>query len=74
MATIAETFQLEEVITGLASDLKERRAGKITVEDARARADLARQIFNGLRLYVTAQKYLEQNMKQVKLITEAKRK
>jgi hypothetical protein len=74
MASIAETFNLEEVITGLASDLKERRAGKITVEDARARADLARQIFNGLRLFVTAQKYLEQNMKQVKLITESKRK
>jgi hypothetical protein len=35
------------------------RQGKISVEDARVRAELAKQVMNGLRLVINAQKYLE---------------
>lgn len=56
---LGERFNLDSVINGLACDLDELRAGKISVDDARVRAELAKQIMNGVRLVVNAQKYLE---------------
>ncbi len=53
-----ERFALDEVILGLASDLKELRARRITISDAQARAELAKQIFNGVRLAINAQKMI----------------
>ena len=54
-----ERFSLDSIISGLAADLEAVRAGKMTVDAARAQAELAKQIFNGVRLVVNAQKYLE---------------
>lgn len=54
-----ERFSLETIIAGLAADLEAVRAGKMTVDAAKAQAELAKQIFNGVRLVVTAQKVLE---------------
>jgi len=54
-----ERFSLDSVINGLAGDLTALRAGKISVEDARVRAELAKQILNGVRTVVNAQKFLE---------------
>ncbi|TIU58789.1 MAG: hypothetical protein E5W35_02325 [Mesorhizobium sp.] len=56
---LGERFSLDEVIHGLASDLRELRAGKITVDQARVRAELAKQLMNGVRLVINAQKHLE---------------
>lgn len=56
---LGERFNLDSVIAGLASDLDLLRAGKISVDDARVRGELAKQIMNGVRLVVNAQKYLE---------------
>lgn len=50
---------LEAVITGLADDLTELRSGKISPNDALARAAVAKQLFNGVRLYLQAMKTLE---------------
>lgn len=50
---------LEAVITGLAADLGELRAGAISPNDALARAAVAKQLFNGVRLYLQAVKTLE---------------
>jgi len=50
---------LEGVITGLASDLGELRTGAISPNDALARAAVAKQLFNGVRLYLQAMKTLE---------------
>lgn len=56
---LGERFNLDSVISGLAADLDQLRAGQISVDDARVRAELAKQIMNGVRLVVNAQKYLE---------------
>ncbi len=55
-----ERFSLEAIIAGLATDLVAVREGRMSVDAARANAELAKQLFNGVRLVVNAQKYLEQ--------------
>lgn len=62
---ISDRFSLDEIISGLAGDLASLRAGRISVEDARTRAEIAKQIMNGVRLVVNAQKYLEQRARLV---------
>ena len=55
---LADQLDLKRVIGGLIGDLDDLRAGTISVRDARARADLAREILRGVRLIVEAQKFL----------------
>lgn len=55
---VSEQLGLGGVIAGLVSDLEELRAGKIAVNDAIARSMLAKQIFNGVRLYLNGTKLL----------------
>lgn len=57
--TLAESLNLQTLIGDLVSDLKLLRAGKISVRDAHARAELARQILRGVHYVVQAQKYIE---------------
>lgn len=57
-APTSEALGLEKVILGLVSDLEDLRASRISPNDAIARSLLAKQIFNGVRLYLTGQKYL----------------
>lgn len=54
-----ERFSLETIIAGLAADLVAVREGRMTVDAARANAELAKQLFNGVRLVVNAQKYID---------------
>ena len=49
---VADELGLKSIIDGLASDLQDLRNGRITPPDALARAALAKQIFNGCRLYL----------------------
>jgi hypothetical protein len=56
---LGDRFSLDEVINGIASDLRDLRDGKITVDQARVRAELAKQLMNGVRLVINAQKHLE---------------
>jgi len=51
---VADSLGLRAIIDGLSSDLQDVRAGTITPADAMARAALAKQIFNGCRLYLNA--------------------
>lgn len=57
-APVSEHLALDGVIKGLCTDLELLRAGKIGVNDAIARSLLAKQIFNGVRLYLSASKLL----------------
>lgn len=56
---VADALGLRGVIQGLASDLQDLRAGKISPNDALARAALAKQMFNGCRIYLQAVKTME---------------
>jgi hypothetical protein len=64
-APASETLGLVDIIRGLASDLDALRAGKITVNDAIARSLLAKQIFNGVRIYLNGTKLLSEQAKPV---------
>lgn len=60
-----DRFDLEAVIRGLAADLVAVRNGTMTVDAARANAELAKQLFNGVRLVVNVQRTLESNARQI---------
>jgi len=64
-APISDQLGLPSIISGLCTDLEELRAGKISVNDAMARSMLAKQIFNGVRLYMNGTKLLADNAKPV---------
>lgn len=60
-APISAQLALGDVIAGLVADLAELRAGNISVNDAIARSMLAKQIFNGVRIYLNGTKLLAGN-------------
>jgi hypothetical protein len=64
-APATETLGLVEIIRGLANDLDALRAGQITVPDAMARSMLAKQIFNGVRIYMNGTKMLAGQAKTI---------
>jgi hypothetical protein len=57
---VSDALGIRGVIDGLATDLQDLRAGKISPVDAMARAHLAKQFFNGARLVLTAIKEIDQ--------------
>lgn len=60
VSPLSERFSLDDVIMGLATDLVSVREWRMSVDAARANAELAKQLFNGVRLVVNAQRMLEQ--------------
>jgi hypothetical protein len=56
---ISDILGLRAIIDGLASDLQDLRQKKISPADGLARAALAKQVFNGVRLYIVAARSLE---------------
>lgn len=62
---LVERFNLEDVINGLAQDLTNLRAGRISIEKARASAELAKQAFNGIRLVVNVQALIVERSKLI---------
>lgn len=67
-APVSDRLNLEDIINGLAGDLRALRAGEITVSDAQARAVLAKQIFNGVRIYLNGMALLSGQAKKVEEI------
>lgn len=63
--SMAEALNLGELIAGLIGDLKDLRTGRISVREAHARAELARQVLRGVHYVVTAQKFIEGQAKQL---------
>lgn len=57
---VSDALGIRGVIDGLATDLQDLRAGKISPVDAMARAHLAKQFFNGARLVLMAIKEIDQ--------------
>jgi hypothetical protein len=59
---VADALGLKTLIRDLSADLSDLRAGAITVNDALARAALAKQIWNGVRLYMAVGKSIEKDL------------
>ena len=60
---ISDRLELHKVIKGLAQDLEDLRENQISIADAHARAGVAKQIWNGARIYLQGSKMLEQSAK-----------
>ncbi|MAU46142.1 MAG: hypothetical protein CMP09_15255 [Yangia sp.] len=67
---VADELNLKDVITGLCQDLQDVRSGKISPAEAHARATIAKQIWNGARIYLQAIKTIQGAAKPVAKITE----
>ena len=61
----SDALGLDDVIKGLAQDLNDLRAKRISIQDAHARAAIAKQLFNGCRIYLQAEKTLQEKAKPV---------
>lgn len=69
-APMSESLGLRDVILGLVGDIEALRQGAISPQDALARAAVAKQVFNGVRLYVQASRFLGENAPEVKALPE----
>ena len=69
-APVSEQLGIPSIIDGLIKDLDELRAGEISVNDAIARSMLAKQIFNGVRIYMNGTKLLSENARPAKAIAQ----
>lgn len=67
---IADSLGLRAIIQGLAADLRQMRDGAISPSEGTARAAVAKQIFNGVRLHIQAVKMLESRAKVVHAKTQ----
>ncbi|MDE1914684.1 MAG: hypothetical protein KGJ57_04380 [Sphingomonadales bacterium] len=65
---VGSQISLDVIVQGIAQDLTDLRSGKISVKDAQARALLAKQYMNGVRLVLNARKSLEQGARPVAAI------
>lgn len=61
---VSDELGLRDVVLGLVGDLQALRSSKISTHDALARAAIAKQIFNGVRLYLQASKFLEASVSE----------
>ena len=56
---LSQRFDLMSFTDDLINDLAQLRAGKISVKEAMARAELAKQVLRSVQLVVTARKFME---------------
>ncbi|MCJ2084666.1 hypothetical protein MKK88_01470, partial [Methylobacterium sp. E-005] len=70
-AALTEILQPDKIITALAGDVEALRAGKSSVNDAIARSLLAKQLFNGVRLYLNGTTMLADQAREVQRLPEA---
>jgi len=59
---VTQRFNLEDVVAGLVKDLSLLRAGKITVNDAKTRGELGKQILRGVGLFLQGEKMLDMKL------------
>lgn len=63
----ADRYSLDSIVKGIADDLIALREGRISIKDAQARAELAKQYMNGVRLVMNARRSLESSAKPIPL-------
>ena len=62
---VSDSLDLQGIVRGLASDLQDMREKRISPQDGLARAAVAKQLFNGVRLYLQAMQTLERQARPV---------
>jgi len=62
---VSDSLDLQSVIRGLSQDLTDMREKKISAQDGLARAAVAKQLFNGVRIYLQAMQTLERRARSV---------
>ncbi|WP_397586640.1 hypothetical protein [Sphingobium fuliginis] len=62
---VGDRYSLDMIVKGIADDLVALRAGQISIKDAQARALLAKQYMNGVRLVINARRSLEGDARPV---------
>lgn len=72
LTDIGGPYSLDAIVKGLADDLIALRAGTISIKDAQARALLAKQYMNGVRLVINARNSLEMAAKSISSQVEAR--
>ncbi len=65
LTDIGSAYSLDAIVKGIADDLMALRAGTISIKDAQARAMLAKQYMNGVRLVINARNSLESAAKSI---------
>ncbi len=65
LTDIGSAYSLDAIVKGIADDLMALRAGTISIKDAQARALLAKQYMNGVRLVLNARNSLEAAAKSI---------
>lgn len=58
---VSDILGMKAIIDGLACDLQDMRDKKISAQDGLARAAIAKQIFNGVRLFIQAHAMIEKS-------------
>lgn len=69
-----ESLNIADFVRGLVGDLEDLRARKITVVEARARAQLAHEILRGIGQIVHAQKFIDGALRLIPPPTPEKKK
>lgn len=62
---VSDSLDLQGIVRGLAADLQDMREKRISPQDGLARAAVAKQLFNGVRLYLQAMQTLERQARPV---------
>lgn len=62
---VSDSLDLHGIVRGLAADLQDMRDKRISPQDGLARAAVAKQLFNGVRLYLQAMQTLERQARPV---------
>lgn len=62
---VSDSLDLQSVIRGLSQDLTDMREKKISAQDGLARAAVAKQLFNGVRIYLQAMQTLERRARTI---------
>lgn len=65
LTDVSDQYSLDAIVKGIADDLIALRSGRISIKDAQARALLAKQYMNGVRLVMNARNSLEMAAKPV---------
>ena len=67
-------INISNIVTGLVADLEGLRAGTVTIPQARARSQVAHEIFRGVNLVIAGQRIIEGHAKALNALPKPQAK